>query len=175
MAVQDFTAKLVLLGDGRVGKTSLCSHLCTQRIPGTYDITVGLNIEVHETKINRETSVKLVLWDLAGQQRFGCVRPGFYYGSRVALIVFDLQNRGSFFDVKHWIRELRHHSPETPFILVGNKSDLLKREVSKEEAVSVAQEYSVPYYETSALKGKNVEELFQMATRMALRGTCVAY
>ncbi|MFX0122067.1 MAG: GTP-binding protein [Candidatus Hodarchaeota archaeon] len=175
MAVQDFTAKLVLLGDGRVGKTSLCSHLRTQRIPGTYDLTVGLNIEVHETRLNQETSVKLVLWDLAGQQRFGCVRPGFYYGSRVALIVFDLQNRGSFFDVKHWIRELRCHSPETPFILVGNKSDLLKREVSKEEAASVAKEYSVPYFETSALKGKNVDELFQMATRMALQGTCVAY
>ncbi|MFW9903610.1 MAG: GTP-binding protein [Candidatus Thorarchaeota archaeon] len=175
MAVQDFTAKLVLLGDGRVGKTSLCSHLRTHRIPGTYDLTVGLNIEVHETKISQDTSVKLVLWDLAGQQRFGCVRPGFYYGSRVALIVFDLQNRGSFFDVKHWIRELKHHSPETPFILVGNKADLLRREVSKEEARSVAREYSVPYFETSALKGKNVEEVFQMATRVALRGTCVAY
>lgn len=174
LATQDFTAKLVLLGDGRVGKTSLCSHLRTQRISGTYDLTVGLNIEVHETDL-RGTSVKLVLWDLAGQQRFGCVRPGFYYGARVALIVFDLQNRGSFFDVKHWIRELRCHSPDTPFILVGNKADILKREVSKEEAIGLAREFSVPYFETSALKGKNVEELFQFATRMALQGTPVAY
>lgn len=175
METQDFTAKLVLLGDGRVGKTSLCSHLRNQRISGTYDLTVGLNIEVHETNLKGGASVKLVLWDLAGQQRFGCVRPGFYYGARVALIVFDLQNRGSFFDVKHWIRELKHHSPETPFILVGNKNDLLKREVSMEEAASVAQEFSVPYFETSALKGKNVEELFQLATHLALQGTAVAY
>ena len=174
MAFQDFTAKLVLLGDGRVGKTSLCSHLRNQRIPGTYDLTVGLNIEVHETDL-KGASVKLVMWDLAGQQRFGCVRPGFYNGARVALIVFDLQNRGSFFDVKHWIRELKSHSPDTPFILVGNKTDLLKREVSREEAVTLAREFSVHYFETSALKGKNVEELFQLATRIALQGTAVAY
>ncbi|UCE14185.1 MAG: GTP-binding protein [Candidatus Heimdallarchaeota archaeon] len=174
MAVQDFTTKLILIGDGRVGKTSLCSHLCTQRIPGKYELTVGLNIEVHQTYL-KGTSVKLVLWDLAGQQRFGCVRPGFYYGARVALIVFDLQNRGSFFDVKHWIRELRRHSSKTPFILVGNKTDLHKREVTKEEATRLAQEFSVPYFETSALHGDNVEELFQMATRMALQGTAVAY
>ena len=121
------------------------------------------------------TTVKLVLWDLAGQERFGCVRGDFYYGARVALIVFDLQNRGSFFDVPHWIRELKRHSPETPFILVGNKRDKDMREVTFDEGKTLAQEYSVPYFETSDLKGSNVDELFNMATHLALRGTAVAY
>ncbi|MHA2226179.1 MAG: Rab family GTPase [Candidatus Hodarchaeales archaeon] len=174
MAVQDFISKIILIGDGRVGKTSLCSHLRTQRISGSYDLTVGLNIEVHKT-ILKGTSVKLVLWDLAGQKRFGCVRNDFYQGARVALIVFDLKNRGSFYDVKHWIRELKRHSPNTPFILVGNKTDLLMREVSKEEATSVAREFSVPYFETSALRGENVEELFQLATRLSFQGKAVAF
>jgi Ras-related protein Rab-11A len=172
--MENIATKLILIGDGRVGKTSLCSHLRTKSIPGKYNLTVGLNIEVHETLL-RGTSVKLVLWDLAGQQRFGCIRSDFYLGARVALIVFDVQNRGSFFDVKHWIRELRRHSPNTPFILVGNKVDLHKREVNREEAAMVAREFSAPYFETSALHGENVEELFQMATRLALQGTAVAY
>ncbi|MFX0086917.1 MAG: GTP-binding protein [Candidatus Hodarchaeota archaeon] len=174
MAIQEIATKMILIGDGKVGKTSLCSNLRTQSIPKKYDLTVGLNIEVHQTFLNK-TSVKLVLWDLAGQERFGCVRGDFYYGARVAIIVFDLQNRGSFFDVKHWIRELQRHSPNTPFILVGNKADIHKREVTFSEAKALATEYSVPYFETSALKGKNVEELFQMATRIALQGQVVAY
>ncbi len=174
LAIDNVATKLILIGDGRVGKTSLCSHLRTKTIPGQYNLTVGLNIEVHET-LMKGTLVKLVLWDLAGQHRFGCIRSDFYMGARVALIVFDVQNRGSFFDVKHWIRELKRHSPNTPFILVGNKMDLHKREVSTEEAKRVAQEFSAFYFETSALEGENVEELFQLATRLALQGTAVAY
>jgi Ras-related protein Rab-11A len=176
MTVQEVATKLILCGDGGVGKTSLCSHLRSQRIPGSYDITVGLNIEVYETFLKEITTlVKLVLWDLAGQDRFSCVRGDFYLGAGVALIVFDVQNRGSFFDVKHWIRELKHHSPRTPFILVGNKADLSKREVAPIEGETLAQEYSAPYIETSALKGNNVTEVFRMATYLALQGTAVAY
>ena len=174
MTLESIATKLILIGDGRVGKTSLCSHLRTKSIPINYSLTVGLNIEVYETLL-RGTSVKLVLWDLAGQQRFGCVREDFYLGARVALIVFDVQNRGSFFDVKHWIRELKRHSPDTPFILVGNKMDLHRREVAREEALHLAKDYSAPYFETSALDGENVDELFQMATRIALEGAVVAY
>ena len=172
--MESIATKLILIGDGRVGKTSLCSQLRTRTIPGTYNLTVGLNIDVHETFLQGK-SVKLVLWDLAGQHRFGCVREDFYLGARVALIVFDVQNRGSFFDVKHWIRELKHHNPNTPFILVGNKMDLQKREVAKEEAHRLAKDFSAPYFETSALEGENVDELFQMATRIALQGSVVAY
>ena len=169
-----YVNKVILIGDGRVGKTSLCSHLRTKRISGNYDLTVGLNIEVHETYL-KNTSVKLVLWDLAGQERFSCVRGDFYHGARVALVVFDVQNRGSFFDIKHWIRELKRHSPDTPFILVGNKKDVKLREVSFTEAEAIAKEFSVPYVETSALEGENVAELFQVATRLALKGLAVAY
>jgi Ras-related protein Rab-11A len=176
MAIQEVATKMILCGDGGVGKTSLISHLRSQRIPGSYDITVGLNIEVYETFVKETTTiVKLVLWDLAGQDRFSCIRGDFYLGAGVALIVFDVQNRGSFFDVKHWIRELKHHSPRTPFILVGNKADLNNREVASTEGQALAQEFSAPYIETSALKGNNVKEVFRMATYVALQGTVVAY
>ncbi|NHJ02844.1 MAG: GTP-binding protein [Candidatus Heimdallarchaeota archaeon] len=176
MSTHDIATKLILIGDGAVGKTSLCAHLRTQKISGKYDLTVGLNIEVFETYLRELSStVKLVLWDLAGQERFGCIRSEFYNGARVALIVFDLQNRGSFFDVRHWIRELKSYAPLTPFILVGNKTDVNLREVSKDEAFALASEYRAPYIETSALHGQNVNEVFQLATRIALKGTAVAY
>lgn len=165
---------MILIGDGKVGKTSLCSNLRTKRIPGTYELTVGLNIEVHKTLL-RNTTIKLVLWDLAGQERFGCIRGDFYYGACVAIIVFDLQNRGSFFGIKHWVRELQFYAKNTPIILVGNKNDIFKREVTREEGELLARELNAPYFETSALKGNNVEDVFKTAARIALKSTAVAY
>ena len=171
----DIVAKLIVLGNGQVGKSSLCSSLINKEISTKYDITVGVEIHTHDIDLySTGDKIKLVLWDLAGQDRFGWVRPGFYEGSRVALIVFDLQNRGSFYDVQHWVRELKKSSPHIPFILIGNKSDINKREVTKEEGKLLANNLGVPYIETSALEGSNVQETFKIATSIALRGSVVA-
>lgn len=175
----DFILKLSLLGDGFVGKTSLCSALEAGVIPGNYDITVGLEIRSKEMTNINGTNVRLVLWDLAGQERFSCVRDVFYNGTNIAAVVFDVNNRGSFYDIHQWVRELRRNENDVPMILVGNKIDLGQREVSKEEAEEVARKYDALYVETSAKTGENVQQTFRVATAIALKkamqGKTVAY
>ncbi len=164
--------KITISGNGAVGKTSLCTSLTRGFIPGTYDLTVGC--EIHNKKFNFNTTNKtlsMVLWDLAGQERFSNIRDSFYKGSHAALVVFDITSRGSFFDVQSWVRELQKNSPQTPFILVGNKSDKSTddlREVSIDEAEELAKKYGVPYMETSAKNNENVEKVFQTAAKLAL-------
>ena len=164
--------KITISGNGAVGKTSLCTSLTKGFIPGTYDLTVGCDI--HNKKFNFQNSnrtLSMVLWDLAGQERFHHIRDTFYKGSHAALVVFDITSRGSFFDVNSWIRELKKNSPQTPFILVGNKSDKSNddlREVSREEAEELAKKYGVSYVETSAKNNQNVENVFQIAAKLAL-------
>ncbi|MFW9995427.1 MAG: Rab family GTPase [Candidatus Odinarchaeota archaeon] len=169
--------KVALLGNGATGKTSLCDALHSGVIPGEYDLTVGVNISTKTLGVSGKP-VTLVLWDLAGQPRFNCVREVFYTGAHTGLIVFDITSRGSFYDVETWIREFRRQAGNVPFILVGNKKDKEAeglREVSKEEAEELARKNRSVYIETSALDGKNVIEAFQEATRLALQNTAVAW
>ena len=166
--------KLTILGNGQVGKTSLCESLRGHSIPGTYDLTIGVDITTKDLTIAGK-HIRLILWDMAGQKQFKCVRPAFYDGTKMAVIVFSLQDRGSFYDVRSWIRELKRNAPGIPFVIVGNKNDLTLREVTKEEAETLASQFRVPYIETSAKKMKNVDEAFRVASILALQGTAGAW
>ncbi len=161
--------KLTILGNGQVGKTSLASVVASNDFPLRYDMTVGVEIHTTNVLLGPDQQVRLVMWDMAGQEHFDSVRPVFYEGAHAAMVVFDLQNRGSFYDVHGWIRELWNHAPGTPFILVGNKMDLPQRDVHPEEARQLALQYRVPYIETSAKTRQNVHEAFQLAAAAALQ------
>ncbi|MHA2294855.1 MAG: GTP-binding protein [Candidatus Hodarchaeales archaeon] len=169
--------KVTILGNGATGKTSLCRSLKTGIIPNEYEMTVGVNITSKMIGVSGKP-VTLILWDLAGQERFDCVRSCFYSGAHAGLIVFDITSRGSFYDVSTWIREFRRQAGNVPFVLIGNKRDKddgRQREVFKSEAEELAKGYGSIYLETSALNGDNVLEAFQEATRLALQGTAVAW
>ena len=102
------------------------------------------------------------LQDTAGQERFKTVIPQFYRGSEGALAVFDLTKSDSFNHISTWIEEVHRHTPaDLPIVLVGNKSDLVdQRQVTREQATSLAQQLNVSYMETSALSASNVEQAF---------------
>jgi small GTP-binding protein len=169
------TIKLTIAGDGGVGKTSLCSAFTTGRISAAYNMTIGAEIFSMPVKSPIDgKQTKLLVFDLAGQDRFDCVRDLFYKGTKAAIIVFSLANRGSFYDLAMWIRELQREAPGTPIILVGNKKDL-NREVSVEEAKKVAHEHGAPYFETSAANGENIKEIFHTATLLAMRNSVCVY
>lgn len=160
--------KICLLGDGFVGKTSISRKFIIEDFKSSYEQTIGCDILTGNLKVNG-FSLKLVLWDLSGQERFEEVRAPFYLGTRAALLVFDITCRGSFFDIKHWLRELRSKAPESSFIIVGNKLDKEEeREVSKEEGEELAKDLGTTYIETSAKTGYNVEKAFKMAIKKAI-------
>lgn len=121
----EYFLKIVLAGDGAVGKTSLRRCYLGESFSSEYQQTIGADFAIHEAQVG-SYKVKFVIWDLAGQLMFHQVRKSFYKGSHGAIIVCDITNPSSFDNVKHWINELWRNNDlgPVPFIIVGNKSDL---------------------------------------------------
>ncbi|CBY13126.1 unnamed protein product [Oikopleura dioica] len=131
--------------------------------------TVGIDFRekrVTYTSRNGEKStqpfkVHLQLWDTAGQERFRSLTTAFYRDAMGFLLVFDLTSEQSFLNTRNWLSQLESHAYcATPdIVLCGNKADLDdKRQVSSERALQFAKEHGLPYFETSAATGENVEE-----------------
>ena len=148
--------KIVVLGDGGVGKTTLILRYTEKRFRENYIPTIGVQWTIKE--IERDGNhIKLLLWDLAGQAHFKSVRRGFYEGSNAAIIVFDVTDLESLNHVGDWLQELQNNCGEIPCFLLGNKIDLAEaRKVTQD----MVKGYKMAYFETSAKTGENVLELF---------------
>ena len=115
-----------------------------------------------DTEDQGQLRVKLQIWDTGGQERFSSIRPMYYRGSLGALLIFDLTSYESFEHLPQWIEEVRSNiKSDVPFLLVGNKSDLLdQRAVSIEEINSFTDKFNLYYMETSAKTGEGVGDCF---------------
>jgi Ras-related protein Rab-6A len=154
------TFKVVIAGNGRVGKTSLVHRYVAGTFNRSYSVTIGADFATREVDIGNET-IRLVLWDLAGQRRFQIVRDGFYRGARVVLLVFDITHRQSWEDVVLWEKEVTQRVPEAQIVIVGNKADLeQERVISYQGARRWARQRRYGYVETSCVTGAGVDDLF---------------
>jgi len=153
--------KLVVVGDGAVGKTCLLISFATGEFPVEYVPTVFENYSA-KMKINDKT-VFLHLWDTAGQEDYDRLRPLSYPDSDIVLLCFSTTSKNSYDSVlEKWNPEIKHYLPTTPIILVGTKVDLRDSKqqdpnaesteyVTKEEGEQLAQEIgAVKYMEVSA-------------------------
>eukprot|EP01129_Flabellula_baltica_P001200 TRINITY_DN110_c0_g2_i2.p1 TRINITY_DN110_c0_g2~~TRINITY_DN110_c0_g2_i2.p1 ORF type:complete len:209 (-),score=44.31 TRINITY_DN110_c0_g2_i2:44-670(-) len=143
------------------------SNLINRYTKDTFNIASRATIGVefgHKTIVTEDDQViKVQIWDTAGQERYRALTRGYYRGAVGALVVFSVQDRGSFEKCNHWFEELSQYSERDTFkLLIGNKSDL-EREVSQEEAMKYAEDNGVLYMETSALDNSNVTESFEYA------------
>lgn len=111
--------------------------------------------------------VNLQVWDTAGQEAYRSVARSYYRGSTAALLVYDVSNRSSFNSISSWLSDARDFGSENLVIMVvGNKSDLInRREVTRDEGETFAQENGLLFMETSAMTAQNVEEAFLEITR----------
>jgi small GTP-binding protein len=164
--------KVVIAGDGTVGKTSIVRRYCEGKFQSARVATIGVDFYTQRVRVlldsGREAVVKLSIWDLAGQERFGIVRTGFYRGSRAAALVYDVTNLASLGNLKRWRDELLEAVPGVPFVVVGNKVDLA-RCVEQDLGQSAAAFLGASYLETSALSGASVAALFQSLARLAVQ------
>ena len=121
----EYYMKIILAGDGAVGKTSLRKRYIGEGFSTNYQQTIGADFAIYKEQIG-SFSVRFIIWDLAGQFHFHQVRAQFYRGTHGALIVCDITNPSSFENIKHWINELWKNNDlgPVPFIIVGNKCDL---------------------------------------------------
>jgi Ras-related protein Rab-11A len=173
--------KVLILGPPAVGKTSLMHRFVSNDFNADYHSTIGAKFLTKDIKLNPEETegeeAQLSLWDVGGQPRFLDLRTTFYRGANGALIVFDLVREETFEEVDTWLTEMTATlTKEIPFILIGNKSDLIRKEGRKVD-IKEAQEYAKKkdsvYIETSAKTGTNVEKSFIELTRLITSRTGV--
>jgi small GTP-binding protein len=160
----NYVYKLSVIGDGGVGKTSLAQRYVHGIFNADYRATIGMFISKKECKFKKlNTSVKFMIWDLAGQDQFQRLWPDYLTDSRAGIIVFDITNRESFEHVKKWYDIIKKVAlPYIVLILIGNKIDLSNsRTVSKEEGMELAKELGIYYLETSAKTNENIEAVFE--------------
>ncbi|MBI5653967.1 MAG: response regulator [Chloroflexi bacterium] len=151
--------KVVLGGDANVGKTSLIQRYCTGVFEPTRAMTIGVDFHVYDIRLDNEP-VRLVVWDLGGQERFAFARHAFYHGTQAIGLVFDVSNRVSFYNLMRWWREAREFLGDTPAVLLANKTDL-PRQISREETESIAESWGMKFYESSCASGDGVPQFFE--------------
>lgn len=168
MASKTLNFKLVLLGDAAVGKSSSVERFVKNEFFEFQQPTIGAAFLTQTVQLD-DCLVKFEIWDTAGQERYRSLAPMYYRGAAAALVVYDITSHESFLGAKTWIEELqRQGSADIVIGLSGNKCDLeSKREVSRTEAESYAQENGCIFFETSAKSGENVQQMFQqIATKL---------
>ncbi len=159
----EYRYKIVMLGDGAVGKTAMTTRFTQNFFEADYKRTIGSDFAIKRLTLPElEAQVTLQVWDLAGQPRFESVRQGFYRGARGGLLLYDVTRRRTFLNVDDWKNEaFKNLEKEIPLILVANKVDLVdSRVVTTEEGEAYAKENGFLYVESSALTGENVEEAY---------------
>ncbi|KAJ3047102.1 GTP-binding protein Rho1 [Rhizophlyctis rosea] len=180
--------KLLVIGDGTVGKTCLLIVYTQGTFPLKYIPTVFENHIKDVTIPETNTTVELVLWDTAGQEEVGRyrLRSLYYPNSDVVVICYAIDSPDSLENVaENWIQEVRHFCPKIPVLLVGTKSDLRndpqtiaslakmgQRPVTFEEGQKMSQQINaIGYYETSAKSNEGIPIVFEEAARAAASST----
>jgi small GTP-binding protein len=164
MSNVSYKVKLLLCGPAAVGKTSLIKRFIKNTFQTEYKLTIGVDILTKDVTLSNGEVATLSIWDIGGQRRFEFIRTTFYKGASGALLVFDLTRAETFQEVTaQWAQEIQKYCSAVPFILVGNKADLLEN-IGRQMDPAAAQQWvdsnSSFYVETSALGGQNVDEAF---------------
>ena len=161
--------KLILIGNSGVGKSCILQRYMKHTFEESYKCTIGVDFLMKSIIINGQT-VKLQLWDTAGQEKYKSMVSSYYRGANVALIVFDITNHQSFDALPLWIENFYKNGPEQKnIILIGNKKDMAEqREVTQQEAEAFSEANNMIYFETSAKEGDNIEYVFNYAAEKLL-------
>jgi len=160
-------AKVVFAGDGNVGKTTLIRSCTEGKFQASRVSTIGVDFFTHTVTLPRGT-IRLSIWDMAGQAHFQSLRSGFYRGSRAAALVYDVTAFESFEHLPGWRTEILKVVPNEKFVVVGNKIDLNRVQLS-DPARSFANGIGAPYFETSARSGEGIDMVFQALAELAIQ------
>lgn len=162
----EYIYKYIIIGDSGVGKSCILMQFIKNEFDQNKENTVGVEFGNKVIDVDG-TSVKLQIWDTAGQEQFKSITRSYYRAVAGALVVFDVTNENSFQNVKNWLEEARvNANPELVIILCGNKIDLENdRVVTAERARKLADEKGIKYIEVSAMKKVNVDSVFTEIAR----------
>ncbi|KAL5062005.1 hypothetical protein RYX36_023742 [Vicia faba] len=153
--------KYIIIGDTGVGKSCLQLQFTDNRFQPFHDVTIGVEFGVRTITIDNK-AIKLSIGDTAGQEMFRSITRSYYRGAAGALLVYDITRRETFDHLASWLEDARQHADSNiTIMLIGNKSDLIKkRVVSTEEGEMFARENGLIFMEVSAKNAENVEDAF---------------
>lgn len=160
----EYAYKLILGGEGGVGKTSMVHRFVEDSFQTDYKSTIGTSIMKKECEFQGlESKVRFVIWDLAGQAQFKRVRQTYLANAEAGILVYDVTRKETFVSLENWFKEIKSVSPTISLILVGNKIDLEnERVISTDQGEELAQKLNLSYIETSAKTGENINDAFKM-------------
>ncbi len=161
---EDIVYKVLLLGDSSVGKTCFLLRYCDKSFQDAHLSTIGLDYRLKTLTLKNKKSIKLQIWDTAGEDRFRAITKNYYKGANGIILIYDVTNLQTYENVKNWITQIREEAnPNVIIYLAGNKIDIPEesRAVKTSDGQKIADEYQLPFKETSAKDGMNVNEIFQ--------------
>ncbi|OMJ72577.1 hypothetical protein SteCoe_28934 [Stentor coeruleus] len=164
-SVKEF--KIVTLGEGRVGKTSLTLKFARNEFHDNEISTVQANFIQKDVQLDGGIQVRLNIWDTAGQERFRALAPNYYRQANGAVIAYDITDAGSFNKVKAWVKELQSQADkDISIVIAGNKCDReSERQISAQDAIDYANSINAAHFNSSAKSGKGVNELYTEIAR----------
>ena len=157
-----YIIKILTLGDTMVGKSSIVLRFSEDKFDDNQFATIGIDFKTKYIKIG-DSSVKVLIWDTAGQEKFQNIAKQYYKGANGVLLIYDIGSRKSFERIDFWLKELKENNriDELFICLVGNKIDMEdKRVITTEEGENYAKSNNILFFEVSAKSGKGVIELF---------------
>ena len=161
---QNYTFKIIVLGDIAVGKTSFINRYITNNFSEENKSSISTEFKSKKIDLDGETSVDLQIWDTAGQERYMSVTRQCYNDSHGAIIIFDLTNENTILNIDKWIGKLKENAPKDIIIsVVGNKSDLVNERIDLEKELKPYKNNL--YFEVSAKQGENVSLVFERLTK----------
>ena len=160
-----FRFKITVTGDGAVGKSSLIQKFTKGFFNRDYSKTIGAQFSAFDKKID-DDKIKLLFWDIAGQDDFNFLRPSFFKNSVAAIIVYSLEENElgeeSFKHLQNWDNDIKKYCGDIPVVVIGNKVDLIdekKLDTSAIEKIIEDKNY-LGHYITSAKTGHGVIDAF---------------
>jgi small GTP-binding protein len=167
--MSSFKLKILLVGAVQVGKKELIQRFIKNHFSANYKLTVGVDILTKDVEFRPGEIATLSIWDIGGQQRFEFIRSTFYKGAAGAILVFDLTREQTYIELRKWLKEILQSTEIfIPFVLIGNKIDVLekvKTNIDRNEVRTFAEKHNAIYLETSTKTGENVEDAFSELTR----------
>ena len=165
-----YIIKILTLGDTQVGKSSIVLRYTEDKFDDNQLSTIGIDYKTKFMKMD-DSSVKVLIWDTAGQEKFQNIAKQYYKGANGVLLIYDICSRKTFERIEFWLKELKENNriDELFICLVGNKNDMEdKREISIEEGKKYANDNNIPFLEVSAKSGKGIIDLFKKVIKGAL-------
>ncbi|MFX0030484.1 MAG: Rab family GTPase [Candidatus Hermodarchaeota archaeon] len=160
-----FRFKIVVIGDGRVGKTSIIKKFTKAPFRQDYVKTIGAQFSVYNKEMG-DDKVSLIIWDIAGQDMFHFLRPSFFKNSKAAIIVYSLEDSKlgfeSFNHISNWDDDIKKYCGDIPVYIFANKSDLIDKNIVDEDEIRrIVEEFNLRgYFITSAKTGQGINEGF---------------